>query len=189
VSHLPFLFLEHEEFYDLISYARLAPTTPTIPSRKVIRTRLREFVTENQTTALRSLPPDAKLSLALDCWTSPFQQAFMAITAYFLDQNWDYRKVLLGFEPLSGTHSGANLSEVVVRTLQQHQILDRVLAITTRLLQNPIGPGPNPTQPNFGLGFGAKPWTQAGFWVIPDNSTQPLGTQLGNKHDKHTKIL
>lgn len=95
VSHLPFLFLEHQEFYDLISYARLAPTTPTIPSRKVIRTRFREFVTENQTTALRSLPPDAKLSLAFDCWTSPFQQAFMAITAYFLDQNWDYREVIL----------------------------------------------------------------------------------------------
>lgn len=131
MSHLPFLFLEHQEFYDLISYARLAPTTPTIPSRKVIRTRLREFVTENQTTALRSLLPDAKLSLALDCWTSPFQQAFIAITAYFLDRNWDYREVLLAFEPLSGTHSGANLSEVVVRTLQQHQILDRVLAITT----------------------------------------------------------
>ncbi|KAJ5249391.1 hypothetical protein N7524_011707 [Penicillium chrysogenum] len=53
-------------FYDLISYARLAPTTPTIPSRKVIRTRLREFVTENQTTTLRSLPLDVKLSLALD---------------------------------------------------------------------------------------------------------------------------
>jgi hypothetical protein len=55
----------------------------------------------------------------------------MAITAYFLDRNWDYREVLLGFEPLSGTHSGVNLGEVVVRTLQQHQILDQVLAITT----------------------------------------------------------
>jgi hypothetical protein len=37
----------------------------------------------------------------------------MAITAYFLDRNWDYREVLLGFKPLSGTHSGANLSEVL----------------------------------------------------------------------------
>ena len=55
----------------------------------------------------------------------------MAITAYFLDRNWDYREVLLAFKPLSGTHSGANLSEIVVQTLQQHQILDRVIAITT----------------------------------------------------------
>jgi hypothetical protein len=42
----------------------------------------------------------------------------MVIIAYFLDQNWDYHEVLLGFKPLSGTHSGANLSEVVIRTLQ-----------------------------------------------------------------------
>ena len=131
VSHLPFLFLEHQEFYDLISYARLAPTTPTIPSRKVIRTRLHQFVTENQTTTLQSLPPGAKLSLALDCWTSPFQQAFIAITAYFLDRNWEYREVLLGFEPLFGTHSGANLGDVVIRILQQYEIIDRVLAVTT----------------------------------------------------------
>lgn len=131
MSHLPFLFLEHQEFHELISYARLAPTTQSIPSRKVIRTRLCDFVNDNQTNALQCLPFGAKLSLALDCWTSPFKQAFMAITAYFLDQNWDYREVLLGFEPLSGTHPGANLSEVIVRILQQHQILDRVLAITT----------------------------------------------------------
>ncbi|KAJ5316463.1 hypothetical protein N7476_006770, partial [Penicillium atrosanguineum] len=34
VSHLPFLFLEYQEFQNLISYARLAPTAPIIPSRK-----------------------------------------------------------------------------------------------------------------------------------------------------------
>ncbi|KAJ5660621.1 hypothetical protein N7507_007072, partial [Penicillium longicatenatum] len=41
VSYLPFLFVEHQEFYDLFSYARLAPTLPSVPSRKVIRDRLR----------------------------------------------------------------------------------------------------------------------------------------------------
>ncbi|CAP87215.1 hypothetical protein PCH_Pc24g03070 [Penicillium rubens Wisconsin 54-1255] len=30
VSHLPFLFVEHQEFHDLISYARLAPTSPSV---------------------------------------------------------------------------------------------------------------------------------------------------------------
>jgi hypothetical protein len=31
------------------------------------------------------LPKGSHLSIALDCWTSPFSQAFMAITGYFLD--------------------------------------------------------------------------------------------------------
>jgi hypothetical protein len=55
----------------------------------------------------------------------------MAITAYFLDRNWEYCEVLLGFEPLSGTHSGTNLGEVVIRILRQYEIIDRVLAVTT----------------------------------------------------------
>ncbi|KAJ5310941.1 uncharacterized protein N7443_003402 [Penicillium atrosanguineum] len=108
-------------------------------------------------TLLQSLPLGTKLSLALNCWTSPFQQAFMAIIAYFLDQDWAYREVLLSFEPLSGTHSGTNLGEVI------YKIIDRVLAVTTdntlnnttliaavnRLPQNPtwvegLDPKPNP---------------------------------------------
>ena len=55
----------------------------------------------------------------------------MAITAYFIDKHWRYREILLGFEPLEGTHSGANLSIVLMELLQKHNIVDRVLAVTT----------------------------------------------------------
>lgn len=54
----------------------------------------------------------------------------MAITGYFIDEDWQYREVLLGFQPLSGTHSGENLSAILLGVLVQHQIQDRVLAIT-----------------------------------------------------------
>lgn len=77
------------------------------------------------------LPLGAKLSIALDCWTSPFQQAFMAISGYFLDQEWNYRELLLGFEPLEGSHTGRNLSLVLSEVLQMNQISDRIVAITT----------------------------------------------------------
>ena len=115
----------------MINFARLAPSRPEIPSAKAIRNRLRDYVKEQQQSLLQKLPSDAKLSLALDCWTSPFQQAFMAVTGSFLDVDWEYREILLGFEPLSGTHSGVNLSDVLLKLLQQHDIADRVLAITT----------------------------------------------------------
>lgn len=55
----------------------------------------------------------------------------MAVTAYFLDEDWEYHEILLGFEPLHGQHSGVNLSSVLFELLQQHRITDRVLAITT----------------------------------------------------------
>jgi hypothetical protein len=87
---------------------------------------------------LDRLPSGIKLSIALDCWTSPFQQAFMAITGYFIDDEWNYREILLGFEPLHGSHSGTNLSTVLFDLLQQYEITDRVLSITTDNASNNV---------------------------------------------------
>jgi hypothetical protein len=77
------------------------------------------------------LPSNAKLSLALDCWTSPFHQAFMAVTGYFLDKNWEYRQILLGFEPLDGSHTGQNLALALCAVIKRHGIEDKIMGITT----------------------------------------------------------
>jgi len=55
----------------------------------------------------------------------------MAITGYFVDIDWVYREVLLGFKPLYGTHSGANLSNVLLQTLIEHKLEARVFGLTT----------------------------------------------------------
>lgn len=55
----------------------------------------------------------------------------MAITGYFLDQDWNYCEVLLGFKPLYGSHTGENLSKTVLQLLEDHGIADRVLSVTT----------------------------------------------------------
>lgn len=55
----------------------------------------------------------------------------MAITGYFIDVNWVYREVLLGFKPLHGAHTSANLSSVLLQTLNNHGIQDRVFGLTT----------------------------------------------------------
>lgn len=131
VARLPFRLIEHHEFHSLIRMAQSAPSCPEIPSAKTIRRRLQTSVKERQQDILRKLPHDAKLSIAIDCWTSPFSQSFMAISGYFIDEDWQYREILLGFEPLHGTHSGTNLSTILLQILQQHKIEDRLLAITT----------------------------------------------------------
>jgi hypothetical protein len=108
----------------------MAPTKPGLLSPRTARRRLQNIVKEKQHEVLSELPTGAKLSVALDCWTSPFQQAFMAITGYFIDKDWQYREILLGFEPLHDKHTGANLSAVLLETLQQHNLVDRVIALT-----------------------------------------------------------
>lgn len=80
---------------------------------------------------LEKLPEGSGLSLSLDCWTSPFKQGFMAITGYFLDDDWEYREALLGFEPLQGSHTGSYLGSVVTSILEKHSLSDRGLSVTT----------------------------------------------------------
>ena len=62
----------------------------------------------------------------------------MAITGYFIDRDWNYRKLLLSFEPLDGAHSGMNLSEVLIEIFKKLNITDRVLAIISDNASNNI---------------------------------------------------
>ena len=55
----------------------------------------------------------------------------MAITGYFINKNWNYRELLLGFELLHRSHTSINLSSVLLNLLQEHGIADQVLAIIT----------------------------------------------------------
>jgi hypothetical protein len=61
----------------------------------------------------RWLPFGSLLSTFFCC-----SRTFMAITGYFLDQEWNYCEVLLGFEHLQGSHTGAHLSQKVIQILQ-----------------------------------------------------------------------
>ena len=55
----------------------------------------------------------------------------MAIIGYFLDQDWNYCEVLLGFKYLYGSHTSENLSKTVIQLLNNHRITNRILSITT----------------------------------------------------------
>ncbi|OQE10648.1 hypothetical protein PENFLA_c084G03331 [Penicillium flavigenum] len=55
----------------------------------------------------------------------------MAITGYFIDMTWVYREVLLGFKPLYGAHTGANMSGILLETLVDHISQDRIFGLTT----------------------------------------------------------
>ncbi len=77
------------------------------------------------------LGQDTKMSIALDCWTSTNNLSFLAVAACFIDVNWNYREVLLGFEHLSGRHTGVNMARVVKELLVKHRLQDRVHAVTT----------------------------------------------------------
>jgi hypothetical protein len=102
-----------------------------LPNRGQIKERLMTLSDETHTQLLSKLPQNSKISIAVDCWTSPDRKAFLAITGYFLTEEMDYHEVLLGFRPVSGTHEGESLVGIVLSVLQKHILSHRVLGITT----------------------------------------------------------
>ena len=72
-----------------------------------------------------------KISLTVDAWTSPFQDDFLGVTAHWIDDNWRQKELVIGFEPLNGTHTGVNLAEALVNVIERFNIGNKLLAITT----------------------------------------------------------
>lgn len=129
---LPFAIVEQPAWRDLIDLAQSAPHPINHISGKTVRSHLEKLAKNQQEQILNELPPNAKLSLSFDCWTSPFNQAFLAVVAYFINADWEYREVLLGFEFLQERHTGAYLAEILMdKVLRKYNIQDRVVAVTS----------------------------------------------------------
>lgn len=60
---------------------------------------------------------DGKVSIAADYWTSQTDKEFLAVTCYFLTDDFVYKKTLLGFEPLHRLYKAKYLADMVLYIL------------------------------------------------------------------------
>jgi hypothetical protein len=77
---LPFKALEHTELKKWITMAMAARHPLSLLTPFVARQKLVDQVQIAQASVLSLLRPGQRISLALDCWSSPNHYAFMAIT-------------------------------------------------------------------------------------------------------------
>ena len=91
---------------------------------------IKKCVKKLKKTVLAELRSKTKISLTLNCWTSLNNLAFLSITEYFIDENWDYWEILLEFQSLWGQHFRKNLTKVVMNVLNSYKILNKLLIIT-----------------------------------------------------------
>lgn len=128
-THSAFRIVENltfKAFTDLISAGQYST-----PSPATIKRLLSAEVLSIERDLLREHVDGSKVSLALDCWTSPFRQAFLGIIASYITQDWRLKNTLIGFEHLEGVHTGHELAKIVYSCVQKHWIEDKVMAITT----------------------------------------------------------
>jgi len=71
------------------------------------------------------------VAFTLDGWTSPFQTSFLAITAHWIDEDWEPVDITLGFEKLTGAHTGEALLAVFIAVIERFKLQRKVISITS----------------------------------------------------------
>jgi hypothetical protein len=103
-----------------------------IPSRHTVTRDTTECYREEEDRVnqrLRNL--SSKISVTLDCWTSPHNQAYLGVTGHYIDDDWGLKSLLLDFVPLDGEHTGENLCGAFVDVCERRGILGKLQGVTT----------------------------------------------------------
>ena len=102
-----------------------------IPSANTLkRMIIKRYKEENEQIADQLRTAGSKVSVTLDCWTSPNTKSFMGITAHYI-VNGILQSLALACAPLGGKHSGENLREVFVAKCDQFGLFPNLLGVTT----------------------------------------------------------
>ena len=125
----PFTVVESDELRDV--FALLKPDAP-VPLATTIRHEITERYHEEAARLNERLASvDSKISLTLDCWTSPNGLEFLGVTAHYIDAQWTMHELVLDFLPLYGAHTGENLCEALIGICDRVGILPKLLGVTT----------------------------------------------------------
>jgi hypothetical protein len=66
-------------------------------------------------------------------WTSPNFLSFLAITCHYIDINWDIKNILLDFVDICGPHTGENIANSFLKSVQDMNILTKVSKINLNI--------------------------------------------------------
>jgi hypothetical protein len=73
-----------------------------------------------------------QISFTFDTWTSETRDPYLSVTGHYISaprdrpQDWELKSEQLAFAPFEGNHSGANMANVLVRTVDRYGIREKV---------------------------------------------------------------
>jgi hypothetical protein len=74
----------------------------------------------------------SKVALTTDIWSSTYNNtAFLGITMHCITNDWKIKKCLLDFISIKGSHSAALILTKLTNVLQEFNISDRIISLTT----------------------------------------------------------
>ena len=75
---------------------------------------------------------EGKVSFTFDTWTSDTQDPYLSVTGHYITapegrpQEWKLKSEQLAFTHFEGNHSGANMANVLIHTLDRYDLCKKV---------------------------------------------------------------
>ncbi|KAH1110998.1 hypothetical protein GYH30_009682 [Glycine max] len=125
---LPFSFVEHRRFKELLQY--LHPDVK-VPSRRVATmnvNNLYDSEKKNMKCMLSKVP--SRISLTSDVWTSCTFEGYISLTAHYVDANWELNSKMLNFSHFPPPHLGREMAKVIYGFLEEWGIEKKIFSLT-----------------------------------------------------------
>lgn len=108
----PFSMVEDKGFKDFV---KMLNPAYSLPSRQTLSKTSLPFAYEKCLNEMKSQIRENVVSVCLttDCWTSLNNQSFIAISAHYLDIDFELKSVLLECVPFEESHTSVNLSNKI----------------------------------------------------------------------------
>jgi hypothetical protein len=91
----------------------------SLPERHTLSMKADEYGREERTRMLDEVSRADAIVLAVDLWKSNDDKDFLAILASYVDDDWNHRCRLIGFEHVTTSHKGEKLKEILDRVCQE----------------------------------------------------------------------
>ena len=128
-----FQLVDKGVFRRLLMYARPSLSEKDIPHWTKIQEEilLRAEVAEAKVRkALSKIK--GKVSFTFDTWTSEAQDPYLSVTGHYIaapeghSKEWELKSVQLAFTHFEGNHSGANMADVLMQTVDRYDLRKKV---------------------------------------------------------------
>lgn len=106
----PFRMVEHLWFNILMKYMN---ATYQFIGRKTIRKECVDVYNTEKEVLRKSLKSVDHVSLTTELWTSNQNICYMALVAYYIDENWKMQCRVLNFIELDPPHTGVEIAQAI----------------------------------------------------------------------------
>lgn len=126
----PFSVVERVEFQQFI---HTLDSRYTIPCRQTIKQEVDSLFSQRRANIQLEMNGfTTKIALTTDIWTSSCNHtAYLGITMHYIDSDWKLKKCILDFIPIEGSHSSRLIFGKIIGLLQEFNLNDRIISLTT----------------------------------------------------------